>query len=84
MALLIIITLPTHWFFVTDYSMKSDDVWMLKLNHDGCLLKEFHLVLVSGICLKGLQSNLLALPHTLLNITKLTRFKVAHDSKMTV
>ena len=41
----------THWFFVTDYSMEGDDIWMFKLSHDGCLLEEFYLVLFNGACL---------------------------------
>ena len=34
---------------VDDDSMKKNDVWVMKLRHDGCLLKAFHSICTAGI-----------------------------------
>ena len=58
---------------------------MLELSHDGCLLEELHFIHIFRASFQSLQGNLqisLALPYTLLNVTELTRSKMAFYSDL--
>lgn len=77
----------THWLFVTDHSMKDNNVWMSELGHNGCLLEEFHFVHIFRASFQSFQGNLqlcLTFPCTFFNITKLARSKVASYSDLQV
>ena len=67
----------THWVPFSDHSMESDDVWVCKLSHDGCLSQEPHPVIRGGVQVESLDGHLQGvatmLPHPLLDGTKLSR-----------